>query len=63
MDSVLMPWIRTSSYSIDNTDTNIILYGLTYKPIPHISFKIDMGTNKTGSTESNILNIGLGYMF
>ena len=63
MDSVLMPWIRTSSYSIDNTDTDIMLYGLTYKPIPNISFKIDMGTNKTDDTESDILSIGLGYMF
>ena len=63
MDSILMPWIRMSSYSIDNTDTDIMLYGLTYKPIPNISFKLDMGTNKTDNTESNILNIGLGYMF
>jgi len=63
IDSVLMPWIRTSSYSINNTDTDIILYGLTYKPIPNISFKVDMGTNKIGNAENNILNIGLGYMF
>ena len=63
MDSVLMPWIRTSSYSIDNTDTDIMLYGLTYKPIPHISFKVDMGTNKIGDLESDVLSIGLGYMF
>ncbi|MBI44663.1 MAG: hypothetical protein CMG66_00680 [Candidatus Marinimicrobia bacterium] len=63
MNSVLMPWIRTSSYSIDSIKTNILLYGLTYKPIPSISFKVDMGTNKTSNTKSNILNIGLGYMF
>ena len=63
MDSVLMPWIRTSSYSMDNTDTDIMLYGLTYKPISNISFKVDMGTNKTDNTESDILTIGLGYMF
>ena len=63
MDSVLIPWIRTSSYSIDNITTDIILYGMTYKPIPSISFKVDMGTNKIGSTENNILNIVLGYMF
>ena len=24
---------------------------------------LDMGTNKTGNIEDNILNIGLGYMF
>ena len=63
MDSVLMPWIRTSSYSINDTTTDILLYGITYKPIPSISFKVDMGTNKIGATENNILNIGLGYMF
>lgn len=63
MDSVLIPWIRTSSYSIDNTTTDILLYGMTYKPIPSISFKVDMGTNKTGNMKNNILNIGLGYMF
>ena len=63
MNSVLMPWIRTSSYSIDNIKTEILLYGLTYKPIPDISFKLDMGTNKIGNIKNNILNIGLGYMF
>ena len=47
----------------DDINTDTILYGLTYKPIPNISFKIDMGTEETGSTENNILNIGLGYMF
>ena len=63
MYSVLMPWIRTSSYSIDDTNTDIILYGLTYRPIPNISFKIDLGTKKTEGTQNDILNIGLGYMF
>ena len=63
MDFVLMPWIRTSSYSINDTTTDILLYGLTYKPISSISFKVDMGTNKTSNIESNILSIGLGYMF
>ena len=63
INSVLMPWVRTTSYSINDVTTDILLYGLTYKPIPSICFKVDMGTNKTGNTENNILNIGIGYMF
>ena len=62
-NSVLMPWLRTSSYSINNVTTDILLYGLTYKPIPSISFKLDMGTNKIGDKENNNLNIGIGFMF
>jgi len=63
----LMPWFRTSSYTLDDSDsandTDILLYGLTFKPNASVSIKLDMGTTETGGIESNIFNFGVGYMF
>ena len=60
-DSNLYLWMRTSSYNKDdNGDSkDIQLFGVTYKPINNISFKLETGT----VNDDNIMRLGLGYMF
>ena len=45
MDGDLFVWTRTSSYNRDDNDDakDISLFGLTYKPLNNLSFKIEMG--------------------
>ena len=63
-DSDLYVWMRTSSYNKDDNDDpyEISLFGLTYKPLDNISFKIEMGTNGQGG-DTDVMRLGLGYMF
>ena len=54
-------WTRTSSYNKDDNDdaTEISLFGVKYKPADNISLKFELG-DKDGS---DIMRMGLGYMF
>ena len=63
-DSDLYVWMRTSSYNKDDNDDpyEISLFGLTYKPLDNISFKVEMGTNGQGG-DTDVMRLGLGYMF
>ncbi len=60
-DSNLYLWTRTSTYNTNDTgdDTEISLFGVTYKPMNNISFKFETGTKN----DADIMNIGIGYMF
>ena len=60
-DSDLYVWMRTSSYNKDDNDdaTEISLFGLTYKPLDNVSFKVEMGTKD----DADVMRLGLGYMF
>jgi len=64
----LMPWFRASSFNHldDNnsaSDNDILLYGVTFKPNPNISIKMDMGTKDNNGSETDMFNFGVGYMF
>ena len=63
----LVPWVRTSKFSNDDDDptkeTTQTMYGLTYWPTDNVTIKMDMGTSEKNGTESDIFNIGVGYMF
>ena len=65
--SKLVPWIRTSTFTNDDDDpskeTTQMMYGITYWPTDNVSIKMDMGTSEKDGTESDIFNIGVGYMF
>ena len=60
-DNELYLWTRTSSYSRDDDGDakDISLFGITYKPANNISFKLEMGE----SGDSDVMRMGLGYMF
>ena len=60
-DSNLYLWMRNSSYNKndDGDATDISLFGITYKPIDNISFKVEMGTKN----DDDVMRVGLGYMF
>tara|TARA_Y100000748_G_C15457818_1_gene473619 strand:+ start:118 stop:1338 length:1221 start_codon:yes stop_codon:yes gene_type:complete len=60
-DGDLYLWTRTSSYSKDDDGDakDISLFGVTYKPLNNISFKVEMGE----SGDSDVMRMGLGYMF
>ena len=60
-DKDLYLWMRNSSYNKDDNDdpTDISLFGVTYKPLDNISFKLEMGT----SGDDDVMRLGLGYMF
>ena len=72
-DSDLYLWTRMSSYNKDDdddqTENNISLFGITYKPADNIAFKLEMGTHEkwdkeTGAMKDNdVMRMGLGYMF
>ena len=63
----LVPWIRTSVFTNDDDDktkkTSQSMFGLTYWPTDNVSIKMDMGTSEKNGTETDVFNIGLGYMF
>ena len=60
-DSNLYLWTRKSAYNTNDTgeDTEISLFGVTYKPMNNISFKFETGTKD----DADIMNFGIGYMF
>ena len=60
----LYVWTRMSNYNKDDNDDSyeISLFGLTYKPLDNISFKVEMGTNGQGG-DTDVMRLGLGYMF
>ncbi len=75
-DGHVIPWFRYTDY---NTSVSVIgggdrekenhyskwLVGLTVKPIDPLVFKIDYGvkTRELGSEETQLFNLGAGYMF
>ena len=63
----LVPWVRTSVYTHDDNDatkeTTQTMYGLSYWPHDNVTIKMEMGTSEKNGTESDIFNIGVGYMF
>ena len=63
----LMPWFRTSTYTLDDSNTandvDILLYGVTYKPNSSVSIKMNMGNSEANGIESDIFAFGIGYMF
>jgi len=66
-DTKLVPWIRTSVFTNDDDDsskeTTQMMYGITYWPTDNVSIKMDMGTSEKNGTETDLFNIGIGYMF
>ena len=60
-DTNLYLWMRTSAYSRDDNDDakEITLFGVMYKPMNNISFKIETGT----AGDDDVMRLGLGYMF
>ena len=60
-DSDLYVWTRTSSYNKDDMgdDTEISLFGVTFKPTNNVALKFEMG-DKDGD---DVMRMGLGYMF
>ena len=61
VDSNMYLWTRTSEYNTTDTgdDTEVSLFGVTYKPINNLSIKFETGE----SGGSDVMNLGLGYMF
>ena len=59
----LMPWLRMSTYTTDDSntakETDVFLFGITYKPNSSVSIKLETG--KSG--DSDIMRMGVGYMF
>jgi hypothetical protein len=74
-DCNLAVWTRISSWdsntklddSKDVGEVSKSLFGITWWPNENVSFKVDMGTMDTDwtgdSSSSDVMNIGIGYMF
>ncbi len=68
IDGSIIPWAR---YSAINKDNNAIdsqytkmVFGLCYKPIDQIAFKIDYGIqNPADGDATTLINMGAGYNF
>ena len=60
-DGDLYLWTRTSAYNKDDMgdDTEISLFGVTFKPTNNISIKFETGSKD----DDDIMRMGLGYMF
>ena len=60
-ESNLYLWTRMSAYNKDDIgdDTEISLFGVTYKPLNNVSFKLEMGTKD----DADVMRMGIGYMF
>ena len=60
-DSNLYLWMRNSAYNTNDTgdNTEISLFGITYKPTNNISFKFETGTKN----DDDVMRMGIGYMF
>ena len=54
-------WMRNSAYNTDDQgeDTEISLFGITYKPANNLSIKFETGSKD----DSDIMRMGIGYMF
>ena len=74
-DCDLTLWTRQTSWD-SNTNTNVSekvgevsrsMFGVTWKPKNNISLKMNMGTTDTdyddGSSSSDMMQVGVGYMF
>tara|TARA_B100002052_G_scaffold107146_1_gene98687 strand:+ start:69 stop:1130 length:1062 start_codon:yes stop_codon:yes gene_type:complete len=65
--SKLVPWVGMSTYTNDDDvsdmETTENLFGLTYWPHENVTIKMEMGTSEKGGNETDVFNIGLGYMF
>ena len=63
----LVPWVGMSTFTNDDDDsTKEItenLFGLSYWPHENVTIKMEMGTSEKNGVESDVFNIGLGYMF
>ena len=59
--------MRNSVYNKDDDDatqeTTISLFGVTYKPLDNVSFKFEMGTSSKDDVDTDIMRMGIGYMF
>ena len=66
-DSDLYLWMRNSTYNKDDDDatqeTTNTLFGVTYKPLDNISFKLEMGTSSKNNVDTDVMRMGIGYMF
>ena len=64
-DSDLYVWLRNSAYNVADMgdDTEISLLGVTFKPRNNVSVKFEAGSKTVGDTDSDIMRMGLGYMF
>ncbi|MBI45014.1 MAG: hypothetical protein CMG66_02470 [Candidatus Marinimicrobia bacterium] len=60
-DGDLYLWTRTSAYNKDDMgdDTEISLFGVTFKPANNIAIKFETGSKD----DEDIMRMGLGYMF
>jgi hypothetical protein len=60
-DGDLYVWTRTSAYNKDDMgdDTEISLFGVTFKPANNIAIKFEAGSKG----DDDIMRMGLGYMF
>ena len=46
-----------------DTETTENLFGISYWPHENVTIKMEMGTSEKNGVESDVFNIGLGYMF
>ena len=60
-DQDLYVWMRNSAYNRDDMgdDTEISLFGVTFKPADNLAIKFEMGDKD----DSDVMRMGLGYMF
>ena len=60
-DGDMYLWTRTSSYNKNDNDDakDISLFGVTFKPADNIAIKFETGE----SGDSDVMRMGLGYMF
>lgn len=76
IEAEIIPWFRYSNYNTassvrDNTfsdelyNVNKWLVGLAVKPNSNIIFKAEFGNNEYsgGKASSDLINLGMGYMF
>ena len=66
-DDDLYLWMRNSTYNKDDDDatqeTAISLFGITYKPLDNVSFKFEVGTSSKNNVDTDVMRMGIGYMF
>jgi len=60
-DKDLYLWMRNSAYNKDDMgdDTEISLFGVTFKPANNIAIKFETGSKD----DDDVMRLGLGYMF
>jgi hypothetical protein len=67
-DQYLAPFVRYEdlNYVGNNEDVTLMVFGLTYKPIPNVVIKADYSNfemDDPTQTRADELNVGLGYIF